>query len=146
VEIRLARPTDAGAVDAIVQRAYEPYVARIGSRPAPMDDDYEEKIARGIVFVIEEEVAIGAIVLIDKSDHLLIENVAVDPDRQGEGIGGALLAFAESRSRESGLDLLRLYTNAAMTESLSVYAHLGYREQDRRTDDGFDRIFLAKRL
>jgi GNAT superfamily N-acetyltransferase len=38
---------------------------------------------------------VGLIVLIEEADHVLVENVAVDPGRQGEGIGRALLAFAE---------------------------------------------------
>ncbi len=146
MEIRPARPADAEAIDALVQRAYRPYVARIGGRPRPMDDDYTEKVAQGSLFVLEDGGAVGAMELVEKGDHLLIENVAVEPARHGEGLGGALLEFAEDRARAAGLDLIRLYTNAAMTENLAIYSHLGYREEERRTDNGFERVFLAKRL
>jgi N-acetylglutamate synthase-like GNAT family acetyltransferase len=112
-----------------------------------MDDDYLEKIAQGIAFVAEEtDCVVGLIVLIPHTDHLLVENVAVDPDKQSEGVGSALLAFAEKSARDAGISTLRLYTNGAMTENLSLYPWLGYEETDRRTDEGFERVFFSKRI
>lgn len=130
----------------LVQRAYSPYVERIGIRPGPLDDDYAARIEGGYLSVAEDPGIVGLIVLIGKPNHLLIENVAVEPSRQGEGIGRALLAFAEDQARQSGLPTLRLYTNAAMTENLALYARLGYSEDERRSDGGFQRVFLSKRL
>jgi ribosomal protein S18 acetylase RimI-like enzyme len=146
VRIRLARPADVEAIEVLVERAYEPYVALIGGRPAPMDDDYAQKVGRGLVSVADDTEPIGVIVLLDNPGHTLIENVAVDPDRQHEGVGRTLLSFAESHAREAGLGELRLYTNAAMADNLALYARLGYEETDRRTDKGFERVFLAKSL
>lgn len=146
MEVRPAQPGDAAAIEALVQRAYGHYVAWIDARPAPMDDDYREKVAEGGAFVADDGAVAGAIVLVERPDHLLVENVAVEPGRQGEGIGRILLDFAEARARASGRGLLRLYTNAAMTENLAIYAHLGYVEEDRRVEDGFERVFLTKRL
>ncbi len=112
-----------------------------------MDGDYGEKVAQGTAFVAEDaNRVVGLIVLIPHADHLLVETVAVDPERQSEGIGRALLAFAETSARESGLSTLRLYTNAAMTENLAFYPRLGYEETGRRTDEGFERVFFSKRL
>jgi hypothetical protein len=42
--------------------------------------------------------------------------------------------------------VLRLYTNAAMTENLTLYQRLGYREDERRGEAGFERVFLSKHL
>jgi ribosomal protein S18 acetylase RimI-like enzyme len=112
-----------------------------------MDHDYGERVARGYVFVAEEAGGVvGLIVLVPAPDHLLVENVAVDPDWQGQGIGRALLAFAEVAGRDAEFATLRLYTNAAMTENLALYPRLGYEEVDRRIDNGFERVFFAKRL
>ncbi len=33
-----------------------------------------------------------------------------------------------------------------MTESQAIYAHLGYREVERRTEDGYRRIYMEKVL
>lgn len=128
----------------IVAAAYGVYVERIGRRPAPMDDDYDERLRDGRLYVADDGSVAGLIVLVPASDHLLVENVAVHPARQGEGIGRALLTYAEEYARELGLPELQLYTNAAMTENLAFYARLGYREVDRRTEEGFQRVFFSK--
>jgi ribosomal protein S18 acetylase RimI-like enzyme len=144
MEIRRARAADLSAVREIVAAAYGVYVERIGRRPAPMDDDYDERLRDGRLYVADDGSVAGLIVLVPASDHLLVENVAVHPARQGEGIGRALLTYAEEYARELGLPELQLYTNAAMTENLAFYARLGYREDDRRTEEGFQRVFFSK--
>jgi N-acetylglutamate synthase-like GNAT family acetyltransferase len=144
MEIRRARAADLSAVREIVAAAYGVYVERIGRRPAPMDDDYDERLRDGRLYVADDGSVAGLIVLVPASDHLLVENVAVHPARQGEGIGRALLTYAEEYARELGLPELQLYTNAAMTENLAFYARLGYREVDRRTEEGFQRVFFSK--
>jgi ribosomal protein S18 acetylase RimI-like enzyme len=111
-----------------------------------MDDDYTEKVRQGCLFVADADGVIGLIVLIQKSNHMLIENIAVDPRRQGSGVGRALLDYAEADARRCELRVLRLYTNAAMTENLTLYQRLGYREDERRGEAGFERVFLSKRL
>jgi ribosomal protein S18 acetylase RimI-like enzyme len=147
MQIRPAAPTDADAVGELVQRAYEHYIDRIGRRPGPMEADYEQRVAQGQVSVASEaSEVIGLIVLVQEPDHLLIENVAVAPEHQGKGVGRALLAFAEGVAREAGIQTLRLYTHAAMTENLALYPRLGYRETERRADNGFERVFFAKQL
>jgi GNAT superfamily N-acetyltransferase len=147
VEIRLAEPDEAEAILGLVQRAYEHYVERIGGRPGPMNTDYAEEVGQGLVSVAEEEGAIvGLIVLVREPDHLLVKNVAVEPERQGEGFGRALLAFAENMARTVGTPTLRLYTHVLMTENRALYARLGYEETHRRTDDGFERVFFTKQL
>jgi GNAT superfamily N-acetyltransferase len=144
VTVRLARDDDVPLLLDLVERAYSPYVDRIGRRPAPMDDNYAAKVGEGRVFVADDGGVAGLIVLIAASHCLLIENVAVDPDRHGTGIGRALMAYAETYAHERGLRELRLYTNAAMAENLTLYPHLGYTEIDRRTEDGFHRVFFSK--
>jgi len=146
MRIRRASAADVPVIEDIVDRAYGGYVERIGGRPLPMDDDYNEKVREGNVFVADEDGVCGLIVLVQHPDHVLVENVAVDPRRQGAGVGRLLLDYAETYAREHQASILRLYTNAAMTENLAIYAHLGYSEDERRTDNGFERVFLSKRI
>lgn len=83
--IRAAQVEDRVAVEAIVQAAYAVYVNRIGRKPGPMLDEYAQLIAGRAVSVLEHppgDVA-AVIVLLPKSGHLLLDNVAVRPDRQG---------------------------------------------------------------
>jgi len=110
-----------------------------------MDDDYPALIAAGEVSVMEDDAGIlGIVVLRAAEDHLLIHNVAVEPARQGEGLGRELLAFAERRAVEAGLPELRLYTHETMTENISLYARWGWEEYKRRGEAGFARVFFRK--
>ncbi len=111
--LRTARPEDRAVVEAIVRAAYSIYVARIGKPPGPMLDDYPGLIAASAVNVLEEPDGLIAaiIVLLPRPDHLLLDNIAVRPDRQGQGLGRRLIAFAESEARRLGYAELRLYTH-----------------------------------
>jgi ribosomal protein S18 acetylase RimI-like enzyme len=147
MRIRPGVRDDIEVVGGLVVRAYEGYVAEIGGRPAPMDADYAETVRDGTLFVAEElGTVVGAIVLVPAGGHLSVDNVAVDPGRQGAGIGRALLDFAERRARELGLAELRLFTHVLMTRNQRIYGLLGYSEDERRTDNGFERVFYSKRL
>jgi GNAT superfamily N-acetyltransferase len=100
-------------IEAMVERAYTPYIDEIGIRPGPLDDDYAKRVAEGhALLAVKGEVAVGLLVLVPHPDYLLIENVAVDSARQGEGIGRVLLEYAEDAARGAGLSELRLYTHA----------------------------------
>jgi ribosomal protein S18 acetylase RimI-like enzyme len=144
--IRPARPEDRAAVEAVVAAAYARYVARIGKPPGPMLDDYGRRIADGAVSVFEEAdgTLAGIIVLLPKADHLLLDNVAVRPDRQGRGIGRALIGFAEAEARRLGFRELRLYTHVTMVENIALYTGLGFTATGRGTEAGYDRVFMRK--
>jgi GNAT superfamily N-acetyltransferase len=146
--IRKAAPQDRSTVEAIVHEAYAPYVQRIGKPPGPMLDDYAALIDAGVVSVFEEPGGIIAaiIVLLPKPDHLLLDNIAVRQDRQGQGLGRRLIAFAEAEARRRGHDELRLYTHVLMTENIVLYTRLGFAETGRGHDAGYDRVFMTKPL
>ncbi len=144
--LRTARPEDRTAVEAIVIAAYSIYVERIGKAPGPMLDDYAGLIAAGAVSVLEDpDGAVAAIiVLLPKPDHLLLDNIAVHPDRQGRGLGRRLIAFAGSEARRLGYAELRLYTHETMIENIALYTRLGFRETGRGQEAGYDRVFMTK--
>jgi ribosomal protein S18 acetylase RimI-like enzyme len=143
--VRPAVAADVAAITRIVQNAYAKYVARIGKKPAPMLDDYTAHVESGDVWVTERggEVA-GLVVLLERPDHLLLDNIAVDPAAQGQGVGRALLDFAAKEARRRGHAEMRLYTNAAMTENLALYPRLGWIEDGHAIQDGYDRVFFRK--
>ncbi len=70
---------------------------------------------------------VGGLILVPLNDHQIrMMQVAVDPVRQGEGIGRKLVAYAETRAKEAG------YTEIIMHAMLSVvafYEKLGYHQQ-----------------
>lgn len=144
---RRARPEDASAITALARRAYGKYVARIGREPKPMTADYHAAITVHQLWVLEEGGSLVAVLeLIPAADHLLIENIAVDPSGQRRGIGRRLLTFAETEARRQGLAEIRLYTNERFTENLALYARLGYRETHREPYKGGVIVHMAKPL
>jgi GNAT superfamily N-acetyltransferase len=145
--LRLATAVDLSDLREIAAAAYAVYLPRIGRPPAPVTADYAGATGRGEVWVAagDDEIA-GLIVLVPQPDHLLLENIAVRPAAQGRGIGGRLLALAEQEAARLGLGEIRLYTNAAMTENLAYYPRHGYALTHRAEQDGFQRVFFAKRL
>ena len=145
--LRPARAADLPAVQALVARAYGHYVARIGKPPGPMLDDYAARIAEGAVQVLEEDGRlVGLLVLLPEADHLLLDNVAVDPAAQGRGHGRRLVAAAEDEARRLGLNELRRYTHELMSENVAMYERLGFAETHRGQQAGYARVFMRKRL
>lgn len=145
--IRPARIEEAAALREVAQRAYAPWIAVIGRRPRPMDHDYAAHVAAGEAFVIIRDGAIAAYaVLVAAADHLLIDNVGVVPAYQGQGLGRALVAFAEARARDAGYAQARLFTHERMAANIALYTRLGYVETHRAEQEGFPRVFMAKPL
>lgn len=144
-QIRFAAPEEASAVAALVDRAYAGYIERMGRKPGPMLDDYAALIADGLARVMCRDGRIcGVLVLIEKDDHLLLDNVAVDPAAQGLGIGRRLIEAAEDVARTLGYATVRLYTHETMVENVALYEHLGFSITHRTKERGFDRIYMAK--
>jgi galactokinase len=142
--IRPAPPHEARAVGRLVQRAYDHYVERIGRRPSPMDDDYRARIAGGELWILEDGELAGTVVLRTVDHHLLVDNLAVAPERQGEGLGRALLEFAGLEAARRRLPELRLYTNVKMTENIALYGRLGWQELERTLDGPYSRVYFGK--
>ena len=144
-ELRLAVPADVSEVAALVDRAYTGYIVRIGRKPGPMLDDYAALIAGGLVHVLCRDGRIcGVLVLIEKDDHLLLDNAAVAPEAQGLGLGRRLVEAAEEVARNLGYATVRLYTHETMVENVALYEHLGFAVTHRATERGFDRIYMSK--
>jgi GNAT superfamily N-acetyltransferase len=95
--IRQASCRDLEAIQCIVEAAYKHYTARIGRPPGPMTDDYATHVASGNVWLLLVEI-IGVVVLLTGADHLLLDNVAVVPEKQRQGFGRLLIGFAEEVS------------------------------------------------
>lgn len=145
--IRPARPGEETAIRDLVRDAYALYVPRMGKEPGPMLDDYAQRVADGAAFVLEADSAIlGIAVLLAFDDYLLLDNVAVSPAFQGQGIGRALIGFAEAEAARRGYAEIRLYTHETMVENVSLYVRLGWEETHRVSEQGYDRIYMQKRL
>ncbi len=145
--IRQAGDDEAAVVREVVLSAYARYVPVIGAMPGPMLDDYAARILAKQVWLFEDaDVIAGVLVLEDNPDCLLLDNIAIRPDRQGMGFGRDLLNFAEAEAARRGWNSITLYTNALMVENIAIYGARGYVERERRREKGFDRVYMEKRL
>ncbi|HKK97428.1 MAG TPA: GNAT family N-acetyltransferase [Marivita sp.] len=146
-EIEPATPSEVPAIIDCAHAAYAEYLPLIGRKPAPMVADFAGHVRRSEIFVARVRGAFaGYIVFFARDDAMFLENVAVHPDMAGRGIGTALIGFCERCAREAGLAQVRLYTNEKMGAPLALYPKLGYREVDRRREDGFNRVYFARYL
>ena len=144
VVVRLASVADVEAIEACVHAAYGPYVELMDTPPAPMLDDYSSLVGDRVVSVATVDGhLVGAIVMWAESDHWYIDNIAVDPGKQGEGIGTTLLSWAGHCARGAGRSELRLYTNEAMVDSAAYYPRRGFTETHRAVEHGYNRIYFT---
>jgi GNAT superfamily N-acetyltransferase len=146
--LRRAVAADAAAVLALTRMAYSRWVSLIGREPKPMAADYQRAIAEHMIDVWEERgELLGLIEMIPEVDFLLVENIAVRPDRQGSGAGRKLLHHAEEVALALGLADVRLYTNAAFESNLRFYTRRGYHEFQRLTvAPGSVAVHMKKRI
>lgn len=147
ISIRRAVLTDEPAVRACVEDAYGLYLERMTRAPAPMEDDYRALIARGVVHVAtRSDGLVGLIVLWPEDDHLFIDNIAVRPEAQGQGVAARLLDFSDGLARSAGQSEIRLYTNEVMAENLDYYPRRGFVETHRQLDRGYHRVYFSRRV
>ena len=146
--IRRAVADDEAAVRTCAEQAYAPYVPLIGRKPAPMLADFKAQIAAGHVYLFsgEQGELQGFIVFYALEQHMFLENIAVSKAGRGQGIGKSLVQFCEAQAARMGLGSVRLYTNEKMTDNLAIYPRLGYVEVQRRSEEGFDRVYFEKNL
>ncbi len=145
MQIRPADAADLPAIQRIVDAAYTKYIARIGKPPGPMLDDYAALVRSHAIWVAADDAGIaGLIVLLPEPDHLLLDNIAVDPARHGQGIGRRLMEFADAEAIRRHYPELRLYTHEKMTENIALYSRIGWEETGRAEQNGFDRVFFRK--
>ena len=145
--LRLATLADAGAIRDIVRAAYARWVPLIGREPLPMRVDYAEALGRHRFDLLQRGPRILALIeTAAREDHLWIENIAVPPDLQGQGLGHRLLAHAEDLARAAGLAELRLLTNGAFASNVALYERHGYVVTERAPFLGGITVFMRKPL
>lgn len=145
VQIRPALETDLEDIRSCALKAYAKYIGRMGRQPAPMLADFQGQIRQGCIDIATLDSGFaGYVVFYPEGDHVHLESVAVRPDCSGLGIGRRLIRHVEHAAREEGYTAVELYTNELMTENLSMYPRLGYREVGRICQSGFNRVFFRK--
>ncbi len=148
--IKPATEEDVAAISECVQSAYAHYESSMGQKPGPMLQDYALIVREHLTYVARiarKNISVaGVLVLVQLDGGILLDNVAVNPGQQGKRIGSRLIAFAEAKAREFGYDEIQLYTHEKMTANIAMYKKLGYEEFVRRTEYGFNRVYMRKHI
>ncbi|MEM8760673.1 MAG: GNAT family N-acetyltransferase [Pseudomonadota bacterium] len=145
--LRRATAEDMPALAALAVAAYGKYVERLGYEPPAMRPDFAAHIARGEVELLPGPAGPDAYLIhFAQADAWVIENLAVAPAAQGQGLGRALLAHGEATGRAAGHVRAILLTNIVMTENQALYTRLGWRETGRRPYKGTQVIDYEKPL
>ncbi len=142
--IRQAIPSDAAGLKNCMTAAYLGYQDRMkGVRLPPMDIDYLDEINNYPTWVMESEgFILGGLIMVWGEDSASIANIAVNPEYQGQGIGGELMSFALSMGKQKSCTEMQLTTHVLLTENIAFYRHLGWEETAR---DG-SRVFMRKSI
>lgn len=107
----------ADAVDAFLARHYDPA-------------DLRERYRDGDV--------VGYATGVPTEDAYALGSIYVRPDRQGDGVGTALLERVEAAGGEAGYDALRLVVMADNDDSIAFYETRGFERVDDHYDETLD--------
>jgi GNAT superfamily N-acetyltransferase len=126
-DLRRARPDEAEKIAAFQRAAYERNRAILGVEPIPVKAVYAKILDEYEVWLHEDgDNVSGVLILEPRPDDLLIWSVATAPGARGGGLGNRLLVAAETRARELGKDLIRLYTGELLVDNVAWYQRRGY--------------------
>jgi GNAT superfamily N-acetyltransferase len=132
IRVRSARGVEAATLRVIERRAGEQF-RRVGlddiadEEPAPVETLIGYANAgRCWVAFDENDEPVGYVVVDEVDANAHIEQVSVDPDREGTGVGRRLVERARNWAQDSGRNAVTLTTFADIPWNAPLYAHLGF--------------------
>lgn len=148
-----AAPGDFPAIRDLTDRAFATYRQNMapGRTDWPMDW-LRDAVARGDVHWLQDGDGMrpGTVMLSHTGTTLKIEQIAIDPDRQGAGLGARALAAVEAHAQALGATEVTLHTGQQFTRLVAFYSRAGYRvhavgPHPKGRDDRL-RVFMVKSL
>ncbi len=147
-----ATPDQLAAVDALMRQAFTPYVRALGREIAPGSYDwFGEAIAQGDIFVALEGAEIVGTIATRRGDRdMNLEQIAVSPTRQKQGIASWMIGQIEPIARGRGCRTMSLNTAEMMVDRVRLYSRHGFKITRRGLPDhGKDahmRVYMTKTL
>lgn len=139
--LRRLQDSDVGPITALLHLAYRPLLEQGLNFLAATQDDAMTRERTGVgreCWIVGEPEPLGTITLVlpghgegtpwyERPDVAIVEQFAVHPDHQREGLGSELLNHAVNRGREVGASNLMLDTSERATELIHWYLRRGFR-------------------
>jgi len=143
----------------VIRAAFTPYFRALGREfPADGSAEFAEErerfaaeLERGNVYVaLDGERIVGAVRTKPQEKNLYVNQIAVDPQRQGTGVGSWLLQRIDEVARARGLGSLTLETAEMAEANIRLYQRHGFEIVSRGPPDhGLDphtRVYMVKSL
>jgi GNAT superfamily N-acetyltransferase len=132
------------------------YAAELGQRfdagfdPAASNPATDAQLTRplGVLLVAtlhEEPIGCGALKF-HPGEPAEIKRMWVSPRARGLGLGRRLLVELERLAADSGADTVRLETNRALVEAITLYRAAGYREVPAFNEEAYAHHWFEKHL
>ena len=154
---RTAMLSEGEEVGRVIRAAFTPYVRALGrefpaegsARFAEEWERFAAELERGDVYVaLDGERIAGAVRTKPQEKDLYIQQIAVDPARQGTGVGSWLLQRIDELARARGLGGLSLETAEMAVANIRLYQRHGFEIVSRGPPDhGLDRhirVYIVK--
>ena len=154
---RTAMLSEGEEVGRVIRAAFTPYVRALGRElPAAASAGFAEgwerfvaELERGDVYVaLDGEQIVGTVRTKPQETALYIQQIAVDPSRQGTGVGSWLLARIDEVARSRALGGLSLETAEMAEANIRLYRRHGFEIVGRGPPDhGLDphtRVHMLK--
>jgi ribosomal protein S18 acetylase RimI-like enzyme len=125
---RQAMPAERDEVERVIRAAFTPYVRALGREISAQGfARLPGELERGdIHLALEADQIVGVIRTERQEGGLYIDQIAVDPVRQGGGVGSWLLQRVEDIARSRGLRGLSLYTAEMAEANIRLYLRHGF--------------------
>jgi predicted N-acetyltransferase YhbS len=141
--IRAARPDEAEAIVALIQRAFGAYRGKLRPESGALQETPETIRAvmkTGTILLAERGGRIlGCVSVRRKEGCAYAGRLAVEPMERGIGVGRALLAAAEALARRMGSDRLRVDVRLKLRDNRAFFRALGFVEGVQRCHPGFSK-------
>jgi ribosomal protein S18 acetylase RimI-like enzyme len=151
VRLRLAQPSDAGAIAATLHAAFAPfepqYTPAAFAATTPTAEQVRDRFQEGPVWIAEQHGhVVGTVSVVSRSGDLYIRSMAVHPAARGQGIGAQLLAAVEAFA-VPGYRRLVLTTTPFLEAAIRLYQQAGFRSTGEQADlFGTPLVWMAKEL
>jgi ribosomal protein S18 acetylase RimI-like enzyme len=153
VTLRIATPSDAGAIADLVRLAFGAQSRPTNPPSGALKETAEtigDHLLRGGGAVVEIDGAVvGTLLWEEQDDALYLSRLAVHPAHRRRGIGRALVDLAERETRRRALVRMTLGVRLGLQDNRRLFASCGFVETTLHRHEGFSEptwVAMERRL
>jgi predicted N-acetyltransferase YhbS len=150
IKIQLAGPDEAGAILRLTQAAFALHADLLdppSSAFQETEEDVRQAMRGGVVLVAVvdgELVGAARVRPLPEQQALICGRLAVDPRRQGQGVGSALMEAVERRAVDEGYAATVVGVRVPLEGNLRFFAKRGYARIGEHSHPGYTRVTYVR--